>query len=543
MYAEDTSLGCNGIHNFQDTLFGVFLLPVEERGKLKMLNFVEAIFLVDMFQKKNLLIIGLLLLLIFAVAVWLVGVGIDRTARKIQDNMLEEVGRYRAGLIALDFNRTIELSGSIKDYLQENSDNEKSLQDLLRGLVRMDNKITRIWYRHKSKHFVYIDTLGIQPEDRVLETTLEKITRGVSNKRKSCLYYCDGLLYWTSFLHFGNTVVGLDVSLQGLHAYFAGMTPGVRSYVYILNKEGMIITHPDELRIGRHLSDSVSRRQFQETVNFDRIVRGTGFSQYLLVPVKRVYYPIKVGEEKWAVVVNMPELVLKEEMSAFHRYTFFIVVFTVLLFSLLLIMSQYKWRKEYDRRRKLEQETMQLNLQQLKNQINPHFLFNSLNSLSALIGSEPEVAREFVLNLSRIYRYVLEKRNESLVTVHDETEFIRYYYFLQKIRFRDQLNLDMEEGISREERKIPVMSLQLLIENAIKHNEITRQHPLSIRIYRKEDTLVVENVYRPRSDSSESSLGVGFENIRKIYAYCSDKQFEYRIQNGRFICILPLLAP
>lgn len=543
MYAEDTSLGCNGIHNFQDTLFGVFLLPVEERGKLKMLNFVEAIFLVDMFQKKNLLIIGLLLLLIFAVAVWLVGVGIDRTARKIQDNMLEEVGRYRAGLIALDFNRTIELSGSIKDYLQENSDNEKSLQDLLRGLVRMDNKITRIWYRHKSKHFVYIDTLGIQPEDRVLETTLEKITRGVSNKRKSCLYYCDGLLYWTSFLHFGNTVVGLDVSLQGLHAYFAGMTPGVRSYVYILNKEGMIITHPDELRIGRHLSDSVSRRQFQETVNFDRIVRGTGFSQYLLVPVKRVYYPIKVGEEKWAVVVNMPELVLKEEMSAFHRYTFFIVVFTVLLFSLLLIMSQYKWRKEYDRRRKLEQETMQLNLQQLKNQINPHFLFNSLNSLSALIGSEPEVAREFVLNLSRIYRYVLEKRNESLVTVHDETEFIRYYYFLQKIRFRDQLNLDMEEGISREERKIPVMSLQLLIENAIKHNEITRQHPLSIRIYRKEDTLVVENVYRPRSDSSESSLGVGFENIRKIYAYCSDKQFEYRIQDGRFICILPLLAP
>lgn len=543
MYAEDTSLGCNGIHNFQDTLFGVFLLPVEERGKLKMLNFVEAIFLVDMFQKKNLLIIGLLLLLIFAVAVWLVGVGIDRTARKIQDNMLEEVGRYRAGLIALDFNRTIELSGSIKDYLQENSDNEKSLQDLLRGLVRMDNKITRIWYRHKSKHFVYIDTLGIQPEDRVLDTTLEKITRGVSNKRKSCLYYCDGLLYWTSFLHFGNTVVGLDVSLQGLHAYFAGMTPGVRSYVYILNKEGMIITHPDELRIGRHLSDSVSRRQFQETVNFDRIVRGTGFSQYLLVPVKRVYYPIKVGEEKWAVVVNMPELVLKEEMSAFHRYTFFIVVFTVLLFSLLLIMSQYKWRKEYDRRRKLEQETMQLNLQQLKNQINPHFLFNSLNSLSALIGSEPEVAREFVLNLSRIYRYVLEKRNESLVTVHDETEFIRYYYFLQKIRFRDQLNLDMEEGISREERKIPVMSLQLLIENAIKHNEITRQHPLSIRIYRKEDTLVVENVYRPRSDSSESSLGVGFENIRKIYAYCSDKQFEYRIQDGRFICILPLLAP
>lgn len=543
MYAEDTSLGCNGIHNFQDTLFGVFLLPVEERGKLKMLNFVEAIFLVDMFQKKNLLIIGLLLLLIFTVAVWLVGVGIDRTARKIQDNMLEEVGRYRAGLIALDFNRTIELSGSIKDYLQENSDNEKSLQDLLRGLVRMDNKITRIWYRHKSKHFVYIDTLGIQPEDRVLETTLEKITRGVSNKRKSCLYYCDGLLYWTSFLHFGNTVVGLDVSLQGLHAYFAGMTPGVRSYVYILNKEGMIITHPDELRIGRHLSDSLSRRQFQETVNFDRIVRGTGFSQYLLVPVKRVYYPIKVGEEKWAVVVNMPELVLKEEMSAFHRYTFFIVVFTVLLFSLLLIMSQYKWRKEYDRRRKLEQETMQLNLQQLKNQINPHFLFNSLNSLSALIGSEPEVAREFVLNLSRIYRYVLEKRNESLVTVHDETEFIRYYYFLQKIRFRDQLNLDMEEGISREERKIPVMSLQLLIENAIKHNEITRQHPLSIRIYRKEDTLVVENVFRPRSDSSESSLGVGFENIRKIYAYCSDKQFEYRIQNGRFICILPLLAP
>ena len=214
---------------------------------------------------------------------------------------------------------------------------------------------------------------------------------------------------------------------------------------------------------------------------------------------------------------------------------------TVILFSLLLAISQYQWRKEYDRRKKLEQETIQLNLQELKNQVNPHFLFNSLNSLNAMIGENPALAKEFVLKLSKIYRYVLEKRKENFVPVREEIVLIRHYYFLQKIRLGEQLKLIISETATEEERVIPLMSLQMLVENAIKHNEITRENPLTIRIYKEKEELIVENTYHPRSDIAKDSLGIGFSNIRKIYEYCSDRKFSYKREGELFICRLPLL--
>lgn len=494
-----------------------------------------------MFHRKNLVFIGVLLLLIFTVAVWLVGIGIDRTANRMHSSMMEEVGKYRAELIALDFQKTVELAASIQEYVENNPDNEKGLQALLKGLVRLDAKLTRIWYQKGDREFVCIDSLGVIERDAVLLNTLEKISLGVSERNQSCLYHSDGILYWTVYRKYGDITFGLDVSLPGLHAYFAGKSPAVKSYAYVLNKDGILIVHPDEERIGRTLANDDDEGQFEETVKSNRILHFAGFSQYLLLPVQRVYYPVSIGNEKWVIVVNVPDLVTEDEMKAFHRYTLTIVLLTVLSFIILLAYSQYKWRKEYNRRRQLEQETLQLNLQQLKNQINPHFLFNSLNSLSALIGSEPALAKEFVLKLSRIYRHVLEKRNENLVPVREEVVFVRYYYFLQKVRFQEQLNLEIDAVVEKEERSIPLMSLQLLIENAIKHNEITRQYPLSIRIYMEEDNLVVANTYRPRPDASEDSLGIGFENIRKIYAYCSDKQFTFRIEGDVYVCRLPLI--
>ena len=495
-----------------------------------------------MFRGKNILILGVSLLLIFAVAVWLVGIGIDRAAGRMRSSMVDEVGRYRADLIALDFYRTVELTEGVEEYISKNPDNETGLQNLLMGLVKLDAKISRVWYKKEDENFVFIDSLSVRQPDAVVRTSLEKITAESGNCRRGCLYYCEGILYWTLINCMQGIVMGVDVSLPGLHAYFASMNPAVRSYAYVLNEKGICLVHPDENKIGRHLTDDDQvAKPFLEAISRNRVVHASGVSSFLLVPVERVYYPINVGPAHWVVVVNVPDLVTQDEMDRFHWYTVMIVVLTVLLFAILLAFSQYRWRKEYDRRVKLEQETLQLNMQQLKNQVNPHFLFNALNSLNVLISNQPLLAKEFVLNLSRIYRYVLEKRHDNLASVRDEIDFIRHYYFLQKIRFQDQLNLDIAERLEEEERTIPVMSLQMLIENAIKHNEITRQHPLYIHIYLKDACLIVENNYCPRSDTSENSLGVGFESIQKIYAYCSDKQFEYRIEENHFICVLPLI--
>ena len=230
-----------------------------------------------------------------------------------------------------------------------------------------------------------------------------------------------------------------------------------------------------------------------------------------------------------------------EEVIGFIHYALIIVVCIVLLFSVSLVYSRFQWQKEREKSQYLEQEALLLDLHQLKNQINPHFLFNSLNSLSALISTDPQLAKEFVLHLSKIYRYVLEQNGASLVAVSEEIAFIRHYYFLQQIRFRDELQLQIGEGLEFEERKIPVMSLQMLVENALKHNEITYEHPLTIRIYRQTEELIVENDFWPRLDTKVHSFGVGFDNIRKIYGYCSDRQFKYHIKEGKFICSLPML--
>ena len=148
-------------------------------------------------------------------------------------------------------------------------------------------------------------------------------------------------------------------------------------------------------------------------------------------------------------------------MADFHRYALWIVVFTVVIFIVLLAYSQRRWRKEYDLRQKAEQEA-----------INPHFLFNALNSLSALITTDPGVARKFILEMSKVYRYVLEKRKENLSKLEEEVEFIRHYYFLQKIRFGEQLNLHLADNLTTVNGRIPAMSLQLIFENALKYNDI-----------------------------------------------------------------------
>ena len=161
----------------------------------------------------------------------------------------------------------------------------------------------------------------------------------------------------------------------------------------MVNSDGITIVHPDENKIGQSVAETESLQKFREVLNSNKPLQDSGYSQYLLLPVERIFYPITVGNEKWVVIINVPDLITEKEMGEFHRYTIFIVIMTVILFSLLLAISQYQWRKEYDRRKKLEQETIQLNLQELKNQVNPHFLFNSLNSLNAMIGENPALAK------------------------------------------------------------------------------------------------------------------------------------------------------
>jgi LytS/YehU family sensor histidine kinase len=175
----------------------------------------------------------------------------------------------------------------------------------------------------------------------------------------------------------------------------------------------------------------------------------------------------------------------------------------------------------------------------LKNQLNPHFLFNSLNTLSSLISVQPDKAEQFTLKLSDIYRYILENRENETVSLKDEIEFVKDYFFLQKIR--DEGKIDLHFEIEDENCKIVPVSLQLLVENAFKHNASTREKPLVVTILQKGDRVEVRNNLQPRKLISESS-GLGLENLSKRINMQTGKSMEIKQTADEFIVKMPLLC-
>lgn len=177
----------------------------------------------------------------------------------------------------------------------------------------------------------------------------------------------------------------------------------------------------------------------------------------------------------------------------------------------------------------------------LKNQVNPHFLFNSLNSLSSLIRKSPEKAIEFVDKFSKIYRYVLDSSEMMLIELREELNFIQSFIYLQKIRFGENLVIDINVSAAYMNYYLPPLSVQLLLENAIKHNEISSEYPLSIYIYIEDSFLVVKNTVRLKN-SMEKSTGIGLKNLEERYKHFSDRTTSFSVINGQFVAILPLLT-
>lgn len=199
-----------------------------------------------------------------------------------------------------------------------------------------------------------------------------------------------------------------------------------------------------------------------------------------------------------------------------------------------------QWRKAAIEAEQLKTERFAQQYQSLKDQLNPHFLFNSLNVLSNLVYDNPDTAAGFIRQLSQIYRYVLDVQHEELVSVRWELEFAENYLALQKIRFEEglQFNITVEKNTAG---YLPPLSLQLLLENAIKHNEASRAKPLMITISLQDESLVVTNNLQPRKSISEESTGIGLANIEKRYALLSTENMVIRDTDGYFEVKLPVL--
>ncbi|MFM1878325.1 MAG: hypothetical protein RLZZ241_1191 [Bacteroidota bacterium] len=177
----------------------------------------------------------------------------------------------------------------------------------------------------------------------------------------------------------------------------------------------------------------------------------------------------------------------------------------------------------------------------LKNQLDPHFLFNSLNVLSGLIDEDPRQAQRFTTALSKVYRYVLEQKHKELVSLEEEFDFARTYINLLNMRFEDSLTFSIPENVIQSEGRIVPLSLQLLLENAVKHNVATSAKPLRIEIREGNGVLEVINNLEPRQ-TRQKSVGVGLQNIQERYRLLSDRKIELHKTESEFRVLLPVLT-
>jgi sensor histidine kinase YesM len=200
-----------------------------------------------------------------------------------------------------------------------------------------------------------------------------------------------------------------------------------------------------------------------------------------------------------------------------------------------------KWRKVVDEAEQLKKENLQSQLEGLKGQVNPHFLFNSLNSLSSLISEDPDKAEKFLDEMSKVYRYLLRTNEDGLTTLEAEMQFIQSYFHLLKTRYGD--GLDMETIIDNRylEYQLPPLTLQMLVENAVKHNMILKDRPLRILIMTTNSGRLVVSNNLQRKDRMVSSNKVGLTNIVNKYRLMKQEEISVRDDGKEFAVVVPLI--
>lgn len=242
----------------------------------------------------------------------------------------------------------------------------------------------------------------------------------------------------------------------------------------------------------------------------------------------RIFEDVVIEKRTFAVFIA------KENAS---NYLVAILITFFITLSLYAFYFYKSYQENKFKQQKIIAGTANAKFESLKNQIDPHFLFNSLNVLSALIEENPENAQRFTTSLSKIYRYVLEQKDKELVSVEEELAFAKTYMNLLKMRFENSLFYELPDAIINPDAKVVPLSLQLLLENTVKHNVVSEQRPLHIRIFMEGDYLVIQNDFQ-KKEVLQDRQGVGLQNIvnrygiitnRKVLIYQEEKTFTVKI--------------
>jgi two-component sensor histidine kinase len=262
-----------------------------------------------------------------------------------------------------------------------------------------------------------------------------------------------------------------------------------------------------------------------------------GFVSSFLISIS-VIFLLRIFEDVIVEGVAFNEFLNQETLSNY-------LVATIMTFVVTLAFHAFYFYKAYAENKVKEQKviagTASAQFESLKNQIDPHFLFNSLNVLSSLIEENPDNAQKFTTSLSKIYRYVLEQKDKELVSVAEELAFAKTYMNLLKMRFENSISYELPIELGNPDAKVVPLSLQLLLENTIKHNVASEKKPLHIKIYFENNYLIVENNLQ-KKEVLQDRKGVGLQNIVNRYALISERKVLVDQTETAFKVKIPILT-
>ncbi len=220
--------------------------------------------------------------------------------------------------------------------------------------------------------------------------------------------------------------------------------------------------------------------------------------------------------------------------------TYWFIILSVLLVSALIYTFIHMRDKSIRKKEATEREKILFQLQTLRSQVNPHFLFNSFSTLISIIDDDKEIAIEYVEKLSDFFRNILEYKDKDLIPLDEELNLLETYTYLQKKRFCTNLSIDITKSALTDQMRIPPMVLQMLIENAVKHNIVSTEFPLKIEVTVSASKIYVQNTLQPKKVAVPST-GIGLENIRNRYRLLGNSDIDINTENKLFTVIIPVI--
>jgi len=266
-------------------------------------------------------------------------------------------------------------------------------------------------------------------------------------------------------------------------------------------------------------------------------------------PFKKVFYLVTSNIVYTSAVlllfISVWFVFILGESIIWQKIHFNIIICVVCVFFITHIYETFFLIKAREsdkiKEEQLERSKIQAELQALKNQIDPHFMFNSLNNLTHLIDVSPEIAKQYVEDLADVYRYILRNKDNKLVLLEDEIIFLNRYFSLLSLRYSENLVLGI--NLTKNDYSkylIPPVSIMTAVENAVKHNEVTEENPLELDIELSNDSLIITNKINIKKSVRESSK-IGLKNLAERYKIITGKEINYVSDKGYFILHLPML--